>query len=102
MNNDIHSNLVEPLAEIKEAYAGKGITIPDIQVFTRSGDTPQNERQRMLRHPPEILITTPESLNLILSSKRARLVLTTITGIGLQARGKDVEDLWFSRKSSYY
>lgn len=78
LNNDIRSNLLEPLAEINELYRAGGITIPDIQIFTRSGDTPQNERQRMLRHPPEILITTPESLNLMLSSKRARLVLTTI------------------------
>ena len=42
----------------------------------RSGDTPQNERQRMLRRPPEILVTTPESLNLLLSSPRARGILT--------------------------
>jgi ATP-dependent Lhr-like helicase len=39
---------------------------PDIRVLTRSGDTPQPDRRQMLRHPPEILITTPESLNLLL------------------------------------
>jgi ATP-dependent Lhr-like helicase len=50
-------------------------------VLVRSGDTPQVERQRMVRHPPEILITTPESLNLILSSPRARDILRTVSAV---------------------
>ncbi|MEJ2740829.1 MAG: DEAD/DEAH box helicase, partial [Dehalococcoidia bacterium] len=47
---------------------------PEIRVLTRSGDTPQAERHRMQRHPPEILITTPESLNLMLSSNGGRSI----------------------------
>ena len=48
---------------------------------TRSGDTPQAERRRMLKYPPEILITTPESLNLILSSPKAREILKDIATV---------------------
>lgn len=72
LNNDIERNLVAPLASLRAAFAAAGRETPDIQVRTRSGDTEQAERQRMLRRPPEILITTPESLNLLLSSPRAR------------------------------
>jgi len=51
-----------------------GQAFPEIRVFTRSGDTEPAERRRMVSHPPEILITTPESLNIILSSQQARLL----------------------------
>ncbi len=78
LNNDIRRNLLGPLAEIESLFSRAGLSFPSIRVLTRSGDTPQSDRQRMLRHPPEILITTPESLNLILSSKKARNILTGI------------------------
>jgi len=78
LNNDIRTNLSEPLAEIGEHYSVESRAFPEISVRTRSGDTPQSERQRMVRHPPEILITTPESLNIILSSSRARQMLATV------------------------
>jgi ATP-dependent helicase Lhr and Lhr-like helicase len=78
LNNDIRTNLTEPLAEISARFLSAGREIPPISALTRSGDTPQSERQRMLKHPPEILITTPESLNLILSSSRARETLRTV------------------------
>ena len=68
LNNDIRRNLLHPLAGLRSVFADAGEAFPDLQVLTRSGDTPQRERRRMLRHPPEILITTPESLNLLLSS----------------------------------
>jgi len=73
LNNDIQRNLVEPLAALQPLF-------PDtqIRVATRSGDTPQSERRRMLRKPPDILITTPESLNLLLSSQGGRTLLTGI------------------------
>jgi ATP-dependent helicase Lhr and Lhr-like helicase len=71
LNNDIQRNLLEPLAALNDRAEASGVRWPTITVATRSGDTPGSERQRMIRRPPEILITTPESLNLILSSPRA-------------------------------
>ena len=75
LNNDIRRNLLSPLAELREVFEEAGEVFPDIRVLTRSGDTPQSDRRRMLRQPPEILITTPESLNLLLSSVGGRSLL---------------------------
>ena len=76
LNNDVRRNLLTPLSQLKEEFASAGETLPDIKVLTRSGDTPQSQRRQMLRHPPEILITTPESLNLLLSSQGGAGLLT--------------------------
>ncbi len=76
LNNDVRRNLLEPLEGLRTYCADKGLEPPEIRVATRSGDTDASERRRMLRHPPEILITTPESLNLLLSSPRAQHVLS--------------------------
>jgi len=73
LNNDIQKNLLTPLADLQAQGS-----FPQISVQTRSGDTPQSERQRMLRRPPEILITTPESLSLILTSVRGRQMLSHV------------------------
>ena len=78
LNNDIRRNLTRPLSELKTVFARSGVPLPPIGVGVRSGDTPQSERRRMLRDPPEILITTPESLNLLLSSHGGRSILTNI------------------------
>ncbi len=75
LNTDIHRNLLSPLAEIRTRFRERGEPFPSISVAVRSGDTPQSERQRMLRRPPDILITTPESLNLLLSARRSRELL---------------------------
>ncbi len=69
LNNDIQRNLLGPLAELEDFFAAHGADFPALRVQTRSGDTPPEERRAMLRKPPEILITTPESLNLLLSSR---------------------------------
>ncbi|HZZ80603.1 MAG TPA: DEAD/DEAH box helicase [Gemmataceae bacterium] len=74
LNNDIYRNLQVPLAGV-EAIDPE---LPKIHVGVRTGDTPPAERQRLLRHPPQVLITTPESLHLLLTS-RAREALRNVT-----------------------
>ena len=81
LNNDVRRNLIAPLAELHDYFAAAGAAFPAIDVQTRSGDTPGDERRRMLRHPPEILITTPESLNILLTSKGSRATLTGVATV---------------------
>ncbi len=76
LNYDIQRNLLNPLQDLRECFSAAGVNFPEIRVLTRSGDTPQTDRRRMVLHPPEILITTPESLNLLLSSPVSRSILT--------------------------
>ncbi len=75
LNNDIRRNLLRPLAELEAHFAAADEPVRRVRVATRSGDTASAERQRMVRHPPEILITTPESLNILLTSKGGRSML---------------------------
>ena len=75
LGNDIQKNLQEPLAEITCAGRRQGLPLQDIRTAVRSGDTPATERQRMISHPPHILITTPESLYILLTAERSRQVL---------------------------
>jgi ATP-dependent Lhr-like helicase len=75
LNTDIERNLATPLAELLARFREAGEAVPEIRAATRSGDTPGAERQRMLRRPPEILITTPESLNILLTSRGGRRLL---------------------------
>jgi ATP-dependent Lhr-like helicase len=74
---DIDRNLRAPLTGIGLAAARLGTDLPRISTGMRTGDTPQRDRQAMLRHPPDILITTPESLYLMLTS-RAREILAPV------------------------
>ncbi len=78
LNNDIQRNLIGPLEELNTIFRKAHSPFPLIKVMTRSGDTPQSDRRTMQRHPPEILITTPESLNLLLSSHGGRSILMDI------------------------
>ena len=78
LNNDIQRNLLGPLARLEIELEEAGERPEAVRVQTRSGDTPSAERQRMLRHPPEVLITTPESLNILLTSKGGRSILGSV------------------------
>ncbi len=71
LSNDIHRNLDLPLAELRAAAESAGYRLPPWRVALRTGDTPSNERQAMRRRPPHLLVTTPESLYLLLTSPRA-------------------------------
>ena len=92
LNNDIRANLLVPIAEIRERFAEAGAEFPNIRVQTRSGDTDPGERQRMLRRPPEILITTPESLTLLLTTVRGRQALSTVETVILDEIHSVVEN----------
>lgn len=69
LNNDIHRNLQVPLAGVQAAAADMGLSLPTIAAGVRTGDTSTAERQRQARKPPQVLITTPESLHLLLTSR---------------------------------
>ncbi len=77
LSNDIHKNLEEPLAGIRKELAALGLPDVDIRTLVRTGDTPQAERDRMRRKPPHILVTTPESLYILLTSESGRKALAT-------------------------
>ncbi|MCU0580261.1 MAG: DEAD/DEAH box helicase, partial [Desulfobacterota bacterium] len=81
LNNDIRRNLDLPLEGLRSYFLQAGEEFPPLGLLTRSGDTPVEERRRMQRRPPEILITTPESLNLLLSSRSGRELLTGIATV---------------------
>ncbi|MDG2335329.1 MAG: DEAD/DEAH box helicase [Myxococcota bacterium] len=72
---DIQHNLQEPLEEIAELARRRGYPVPELRIALRSGDTPASARAAMLKHPPQILVTTPESLYLLLTAERSRGVL---------------------------
>ena len=78
LNNDIERNLRVPLAGIRHVAHRQGQYLPELRVAVRTGDTPQNARLAMLKHPPHILITTPESLYLMLTGPRAREMFRTV------------------------
>lgn len=78
LNNDIHRNLEAPLSGIQEEAEKRGTALPPIRTAVRTGDTPASARAAMLRHPPDILITTPESLYLMLTSPQARKMFATV------------------------
>jgi ATP-dependent Lhr-like helicase len=78
LNNDIQKNLLLPLDQLQEIFEQENRHFPLIRVMTRSGDTPSSQRRNMIRQPPEILITTPESLHLMLSSHGGRSILCGI------------------------
>ncbi|MGA0806906.1 MAG: DEAD/DEAH box helicase, partial [Pseudohongiellaceae bacterium] len=81
LGNDIQRNLNVPLDGIAEELALLGLPPVEIRVAVRSGDTPQQQRQLMVKRPPHILVTTPESLYLLLTSKGGRRLLSTVRSV---------------------
>jgi ATP-dependent helicase Lhr and Lhr-like helicase len=78
LSNDIQKNLQQPLAEIGNAALSTGLLMPELRVLVRTGDTPMTERQQMLKRPPHILVTTPESLYILLTAEKSRRLLRTV------------------------
>jgi ATP-dependent Lhr-like helicase len=81
LNNDIRRNLELPLAELHRRFEQESTKFPEIRVAVRTGDTPASARARMLRKSPHILITTPESLNIMLTSLRGRGMFSTTRAV---------------------
>src|SRR5215468_2091452 len=75
---DIWQNLERPLSEIAAVAAELGLPVPSIRVAVRTGDTAAAERAAMLKRPPDLLITTPESLYLLLTAERSREILRRV------------------------
>src|SRR4051812_30934932 len=72
LGNDIQKNLEGPLSEIMQLACDRGYLMPEIRTAVRTGDTLALERQRMLKRPPHILVTTPESLYILLTAEKSR------------------------------
>jgi len=81
LNNDIQRNLERPLAELRERFIASGEEFPEIRVAVRTGDTPASARARMMRTTPHILITTPESLHILLTSLRGRGMFSALRAV---------------------
>src|ERR1700736_2035492 len=79
--NDVHKNLELPLAEITDLAAREGVALSPIRVALRTGDTPASDRARMLAKVPHILVTTPESLFILLTAARSRELLRTVSTV---------------------
>ncbi len=75
LGNDVQKNLDQPLAEIQQLAVARGFLMPAIRTMVRTGDTPTRDRARMLKLPPHILVTTPESLYILLTAARSRETL---------------------------
>ncbi|MBI4283505.1 MAG: DEAD/DEAH box helicase, partial [Chloroflexi bacterium] len=78
LSNDVQKNLSQPLEEIGQVLQDMGLPAPEIRVLVRTGDTSQSQRQAMSRKPPHILVTTPESLYILLTSPKGRGMLKTV------------------------
>jgi ATP-dependent Lhr-like helicase len=78
LGNDIQKNLEVPLGEILALAGERGLLMPEIRTAVRTGDTLQPERRAMLKRPPHILVTTPESLYILLTADRSRAILRDV------------------------
>ena len=78
LGNDVQKNLLLPLEQLRARAEQAGLALPDIRVMVRTGDTPASERAAMVKRPPHILITTPESLYLYLTANKSRDTLKAV------------------------
>ncbi|MEM1869350.1 MAG: DEAD/DEAH box helicase, partial [Acidilobaceae archaeon] len=97
LNNDMKKNLLEPLSEISNVAKEMGFNIPDIRVAVRTSDTSSYEKQKMLRKPPHILITTPESLAISLVAPKFREKLSRARWIIVD----EIHDLASSKRGAH-
>src|SRR3954470_14677459 len=81
LNNDVQRNLEAPLAQLSARFGDAGEPFPEIRVAVRTGDTPPAARARMLRKAPHILITTPESLHIMLTTTRGRGMFSGVRAV---------------------
>jgi ATP-dependent helicase Lhr and Lhr-like helicase len=78
---DIEQNLQSPLAEIRNVARELGLVAPDLRVLLRTGDTPSSARAAMVKRPPHLLVTTPESLYLLVTAAKSREALRSVTTV---------------------
>ena len=78
LSNDMQRNLDTPLREISELAAARGLSVPALRVGLRTGDTSASDRAKLIRKPPHILVTTPESLYLMLTADKGREALRSV------------------------
>ncbi|MDH4246038.1 MAG: DEAD/DEAH box helicase, partial [Nitrospira sp.] len=78
LSNDIQKNLQKPLSEIGQLALEAGLLMPELRVLVRTGDTTMADRQQMLKRPPHILVTTPESLFILLTAEKSRRLLQSV------------------------
>mgnify|MGYP001770646571 FL=1 len=97
LDNDMYKNLLVPLNEIADKARSMGVNLQEVRVATRTSDTPANEKQRMLRKPPHILITTPESLAISLVAPRFRERLSTTRWVIVD----EIHELASSKRGSH-
>src|ERR1700740_1100334 len=81
LGNDIQKNLEVPLGEILQLAGERGLLMPQIRTAVRTGDTLMHERRAMLKRPPHTLVTTPESLYILLTAERSRAILRDVETI---------------------
>jgi ATP-dependent helicase Lhr and Lhr-like helicase len=81
LSNDIQRNLEAPLAEIAALAEAEGVALQPIRTAVRTGDTPTAERSRMLRKPPHIVVTTPESFFILLTAEKSRALLRSVSTV---------------------
>ena len=78
LGNDIQKNLEIPLGEILQMAGERGLLMPEIRTAVRTGDTLAKDRRLMLKRPPHILVTTPESLYILLTAEKSRAMLRDV------------------------
>jgi ATP-dependent helicase Lhr and Lhr-like helicase len=81
LGNDVHRNLELPLSQLRRLFESEGENFPEVRVAVRTGDTPSSQRARMRRKAPHILITTPESLHITLTTEIGRGMFTGVRAV---------------------